>query len=212
MRKENTSIPVEYPRHTKCLITQAEDLQPLIGYEKHYLVKSKSSRFVFCDRIPSEKELISHYTDYPRTTEVSDFTKKRYHEILDRMEPFRESNRLIDVGCGNGLFLLEAKKRGWNVFGTEFSDDAVEFCSSNGIEMTQGPLSIEAFESESFDVVTSFEVIEHINNPREESASFYSLLRRGGLLYVTTPNFNCIERFVNKADYDLIEYPEHLCY
>ena len=203
---------IEYQKHVACLISNAADLSPLKGYEKHFLVKSKASGFVFCDRIPTLKELEAHYSDYPRVTELSSLTKKRYHELLDRFEEYRSTNKLLDVGCGNGLFLQEARNRGWEVYGTEFSDDAVSFCKQHGIEMKQGPLKVSDYELGSFDVLTSFEVLEHINNPRAESSAFHSLLRKGGLLYVTTPNFNCLERYVNGADYDLIEYPEHLCY
>jgi len=38
------------------------------------------------------------------------------------------------------------------------------------------------------------------------------LLKKGGLVYITTPNFNAVERFLLKGDYNIIEYPEHLCY
>ncbi|MBX2958846.1 MAG: hypothetical protein KF732_02715 [Flavobacteriales bacterium] len=41
---------------------------------------------------------------------------------------------------------------------------------------------------------------------------FYRLLRKGGLVYITTPNFNAVERYLLKGDYAIIEYPEHLCY
>ena len=201
-----------YRKHEQCLLTGAKDLEPLKGYEKDYLVKSKSSGFVFCERIPEIEELEKHYTDYPRVTELPALTKKRYAELLDGFEPYRKANNLLDVGCGNGLFLLEAKKRGWNVFGTEFTKDAVDFCRGNGILMKEGPLRVNDYDLEKFDVITSFEVIEHINYPAAESSNFRELLRKGGLLYVTTPNFNCTERCALGPKYDIIEYPEHLCY
>jgi len=201
-----------YHSHDRCLLSGAQDLKVLKGYEKDHLVRSSSSGFVFCSRIPERKELEDHYKDYPRSTELSNLRLKRYSVLLDEFEKFRSTNRIIDVGCGNGLFLAEAKKRGWNVYGTEFTSDAVERCQSQGIQMKQGPLTLDDMLLEGFDIVTSFEVIEHINNPLEESLNFKALLRKGGLLYVTTPNFNCIERYVLGSKYDVIEYPEHLCY
>jgi 2-polyprenyl-3-methyl-5-hydroxy-6-metoxy-1,4-benzoquinol methylase len=63
-----------------------------------------------------------------------------------------------------------------------------------------------------FDVVVSMEVLEHINNPLEEINNIYKLLRKGGLFYFTTPNFNALERYLLKSDYNIISYPEHLCY
>ena len=68
------------------------------------------------------------------------------------------------------------------------------------------------FPAEYFDVVTSFEVIEHINHPLEEMACVVHFMRPGGLFYCTTPNFNAIERYKLKSAYRVICYPEHLSY
>lgn len=128
------------------------------------------------------------------------------------MEKYRKTNRLLDSGCGLGWFLTVAKERGWEVFGTEFSQAAVSICSEKGITMKEGALSVSMFEENYFDVITSFEVIEHINNPHDELNSISRLLRPGGLFYCTTPNFNSAMRYYLGADYNIIEYPEHLSY
>ena len=78
--------------------------------------------------------------------------------------------------------------------------------------MQKGVLTLSNYDLESFDIITSFEVIEHINNPREELNNFHKLLRKGGITYVTTPNFNSILRYRLKSAYNVICYPEHLSY
>ena len=98
------------------------------------------------------------------------------------------------------------------MYGTEFTDEAIKKCTSEGIMMKKGKLDPSWYEPEAFDVVTSFEVIEHINNPVEEVRHIHQVLRKGGLFYVTTPNFNAIERFILKDKYNVIQYPEHLSY
>lgn len=199
--------------HKKCLITGANDLYPLKGYEKNYLVKSKSSGFVFCSKIPTEEELFNHYNNYPIGYGTdSAITTIRINEVLDEFEQFRKTNKMLDVGCGPGLFLIEAKKRGWEVYGTEFTDKQLEYLKNKGINTLKGKLTDESFEENMFDVIISSEVIEHINNPVEEMQQFHRLLRKGGLVYITTPNFNAIERYLLKGDYEIIEYPEHLSY
>jgi 2-polyprenyl-3-methyl-5-hydroxy-6-metoxy-1,4-benzoquinol methylase len=199
--------------HSRCLITNAQDLYPLKGYEKNYLVKSKSSGFVFCSKIPTDEEILKHYTNYPIGYGVdSAITTIRINEVLDGFEKFRKTNNMLDVGCGPGLFLIEAKKRGWEVYGTEFTDNQLAYLHDKGINTLKGKLTNDSFEDELFDVIISSEVIEHINNPLEEMKHFHRLLRKGGLVYITTPNFNAIERFLLKGDYAIIEYPEHLCY
>lgn len=198
--------------HQQCLICKSEKLVPLFSYQKAHLCKCTSCGFVFSRQIPTTEELAEHYQGYGRNDYLSPITIKRYHELLDQMEPFRKTNRLIDVGCGIGYFLEVAKERGWEVYGTEYTDEAVRICKEKGILMHQGVLDPQQYESETFDVITSFEVIEHINNPKEEIANFNKLLRPGGLVYVTTPNFNSLLRYRLKAAYNVITYPEHLSY
>ncbi len=198
--------------HTHCLVCNSSNLKPLSAYEKAHLCKCSDCGFVFAQHIPSEQELIDYYDGYGRNDYLSLVTIKRYNELLDAMEPFRKTNKLLDVGCGIGYFLEVAKERGWEVHGTEYTDRAMEICSAKGIQMKQGKLDPANYEAESFDVITSFEVLEHINNPLEETNNFNQLLRKGGLVYLTTPNFNSLLRHRLKERYDVITYPEHLSY
>ncbi|HYV91960.1 MAG TPA: class I SAM-dependent methyltransferase [Chitinophagales bacterium] len=181
-------------------------------YSAFHLVKCASCGFVFSQKIPTEQELIDLYNHYGRDDYLSPVTVKRFHQILDALEKFRQTNNLIDVGCGIGYFLEVAKERGWNVYGTEFTDDAVRICRDKGIMMHQGKLDPENYEPHSFDVVISIEVIEHINNPLEETRNFKSILRTGGCIYLTTPNFNALSRIILKEKWNVLAYPEHLCY
>lgn len=197
--------------HNRCLISGKTALKKLKGYEKSYLVKSPIG-FVFCSRIPTEDELIKHYNSYPREVIISPFTIKRYNELLNNFEKYRKKGKILDVGCGVGSFLLEAKKRGWDVYGSEYTDEAIRKCEAEGIKMNKGKLNPSWFLAEEFDIITSFEVIEHINYPKAEIQNMHRLLRKGGLLYITTPNFNAIERFILRDKYSNIEYPEHLSY
>lgn len=198
--------------HKTCLICDSTELKDLYGYEKAFLCRCKNCGFTFSRKIPTDLELDEHYKGYSRNDYLSPITIKRYQELLDQMEPYRKNNRILDVGCGIGYFLEEASKRGWEVYGTEYTDEAVSICQAKGINIQKGILNPSNYESEFFDVITSFEVIEHINNPQEEVTNFNILLRKGGLVYATTPNFNSLLRYRLKAAYNVITYPEHLAY
>lgn len=195
-----------------CLVCQSTHLISFKGYEQQYLVKCSSCNFVFCKRRPSLDELKAHYSLYPRANSISKITMKRYDDLLDKFEPYRKTNNIIDVGCGDGFFLEVAKKRKWNVFGTEFTQNAIEVCQQKGIKMTISPLGPTCYERDFFDIITSFEVIEHISNPVQELNSYSSILRKGGIVYVTTPNFDSVSRTILKSKWNVIEYPEHLSY
>jgi 2-polyprenyl-3-methyl-5-hydroxy-6-metoxy-1,4-benzoquinol methylase len=200
--------------HDKCILCSSSRLSDLQGYERHEMCKCTSCGFVFMKRIPTLEELGEHYKLYSYTNDsnVSPVTIKSFEALLDDFEPFRKNNLILDVGCGKGYFLNEARKRGWQVYGTEFSEQAVKICREKGITMYQGDLNPSEFGGLKFDVVYNSEVIEHVNNPTLQFAKMNELLRTGGLLYMTTPNFNCYLRHKYKADYNIIEYPEHLGY
>lgn len=200
--------------HKNCLICNSSLLKPLRGYESKYLQKCKNCGFVFIYKIPTKEELDTYYATYAYSGDdyISEITIKRYNELLDSFEPFRQTNKLLDIGCGRGYFLEVAKKRGWQVYGTEYSQKAIEICINKGFSMNQGKLNENNYSLEEFDIITSFEVIEHINNPLEEISIIKKLLRKEGLFYCTTPNFNSLSRYYLKAEYNIICYPEHLSY
>jgi len=224
----------EKNRHDACFICGSNTLVAMPRYSRHHLCRCKNCGFVFCRSVPTEEELIAHYKSYGRNDYLSSVTVKRYHELLDKFEsqmldrPAAKSSsktesgtegrersaplRVLDWGAGIGYFLETAKERGWEVYGTEYTSHAVEICCEKGITMFQGPLSAVDMPGNSFDLITSFEVIEHINNPMEEMERIIDLLKPGGLFYCTTPNFNSLLRYYLKDDYNVITYPEHLSY
>lgn len=199
--------------HKNCMICNSPDIKNLKGFEENYLVKCNKCGFVFSERIPSDKELIDYYKKvYQRNDYLSPITIKRYNELLDEFEKYRKTNKILDIGSGIGYFLVEAKKRGWDVFGTELTEDSIQICKEKGIIMHQGVLNPDNYKPETFDVITSFEVIEHINYPKRELANIYQILRRGGVFYFSTPNFNSLERFYLSGKYSVVCFPEHLSY
>lgn len=200
--------------HTACTLCGDNKIRKLKGYYEKGLMKCRGCGFVFMEKIPSHEELDFHYGSYSYESAgyLSPLTIKSYNSLLDEFEPYRKTNNILDVGCGRGWFLAQALKRGWKVYGTEYSKTAVRICQETGINIKEGVLDATNFDTEMFDVITSFEVIEHINNPNEELKEIYKLLRTGGLFYCTTPNFNSLMRYYLKADYNVIGYPEHLSY
>ncbi|MFT6246517.1 MAG: 2-polyprenyl-3-methyl-5-hydroxy-6-metoxy-1,4-benzoquinol methylase [Salibacteraceae bacterium] len=163
--------------------------------------------------IPSAETLNEYYSNsYERTSYLSPITVNRYNEILDRFEEFRKTGNLLDVGAGYGFFLEIARQRGWNVHGTELTDEAVNHCTDKGLTMFKGELQNIDFGDLEFDVIITIEVIEHVYNPVEYLNKMHKVLRKGGKLYLTTPNFNSYLRHRLKENYNVIEYPNHLGY
>lgn len=97
--------------------------------------------------------------------------------------------RLLDVGCGAGYFLDAAREAGWQVQGVELSPAAVQVARNNlHLDVYQGTLSAAGLPGEAFDVVTMFEVLEHLRTPGLTLAEAWRILKPGGLLAVLVPN------------------------
>jgi len=163
---------------------------------------------------PTLEQLIKCYSTYSYSNAVNApaATTASYKKLLNEFEPYRKTNRILDYGCGQGWFLEEAKKRKWEVWGVEYSEAAIRLGKEKGIKI----LSIEdteSFEPGFFDIVVLIEVIEHVTDIHEPLRSIQKWLRQGGLLYCTTPNFNALNRFIQKKEnFRIISWPEHLSY
>lgn len=196
----------------RCPLCASVALKKIKGYSSAFLTRCDQCSFVFSDRKATDQELQEHYRKYPRANAISGITIKRYQELLERLEPFRRTANLLDVGCGDGHFLSVARDRGWKVHGTEYTAEAVNVCAAKGIQTFHGSLSSAPLDQVKFDVITSFEVIEHLQHPLEEVKAMFLLLRPGGACYLTTPNFNSVSRRLLGPRWTVIEYPEHLSY
>lgn len=195
-----------------CLLCNSNNLVVLEDFKKDHLCKCRDCGFVFAQKIPSMQELLDEYAKYPRNDEISPITIRRYPYLLKLFEKYRENNTIIDVGAGDGHFIETAKIAGWEAYATEFDDRAVELCRQKGVHVEQGKLDASKYPSAFFDVIFSSEVLEHINNPVEEIRNFNKILRKGGVVYITTPNLNSLSFRFLKHKWNIFHYPEHLCY
>jgi 2-polyprenyl-3-methyl-5-hydroxy-6-metoxy-1,4-benzoquinol methylase len=96
---------------------------------------------------------------------------------------------LLDVGCGKGWFLEAARERGWQVQGVELcAEVAKETMERVGTQVYIGNIFDVELPSETFDLVTMFDVIEHLEAPIEALRICYRILKPGGALALSTPN------------------------
>ncbi len=99
--------------------------------------------------------------------------------------------RLLDVGCATGTFLNRVRAKGWQVEGVEAGEHLAWFARERyGLNVHTGQIEdvLDCFEFESFDVITLWDVIEHLRQPIEVLNGLYRILKPGGNLYLATPN------------------------
>jgi 2-polyprenyl-3-methyl-5-hydroxy-6-metoxy-1,4-benzoquinol methylase len=105
---------------------------------------------------------------------------------LEEMVPSHNGHRLLDVGAHVGVFVEVAQERGWDAQGLEPSVWAVDEGRKRGLNVIQGTLRDAELDSESFDVVTMWDVVEHLIDPATDIREAARLLKPGGVLCVHT--------------------------
>jgi SAM-dependent methyltransferase len=96
---------------------------------------------------------------------------------------------LLDVGCGDGSFLVRMKSRGWDVAGVDFDAKAIATAKrKHGLNLHHGDLAQVNFPGDKFDAITLNHVIEHVPLPLDLLAECRRILKPGGRLIVVTPN------------------------
>jgi SAM-dependent methyltransferase len=134
---------------------------------------------------------------------VTDPAERALGRLLSLLGPLRETARhglmwlpgecrgkLLDVGCGSGLFLKHMQALGWEVSGVEPDRNAAQIAREALVhgDVVAGELHQAEFAPESFDAVTLSHVIEHVPDPDDALAICHRLLRPGGRLVLSTPN------------------------
>lgn len=124
---------------------------------------------------------------------------------------YRGEGRLLDVGCGSGEFLQRMQARGWNVEGLDISADHCARVSANiGAPVHTGILPGADLEPERYDVVTFWQVLEHVHDPIATLAAARTLLAPGGSVVASTPNFASWSRGRFGRQWIGLDPPRHL--
>ena len=105
---------------------------------------------------------------------------RRLDEIVAGLSPYRQNNRLLDVGFGVGALLTAAARVGWSVDGVEVSRTASEHMQGLGMDLFYGELAEANYADGCFDIVTASEVLEHAPDPLGMLAEIARILRPGG--------------------------------
>jgi ubiquinone/menaquinone biosynthesis C-methylase UbiE len=130
---------------------------------------------------------------------------------LNRIAPLvrAKSPRLLDVGSSVGCVIEAALKRGWQAVGIDVSASAVEFCRERNLPCRLVAGATLPFPDHSFDVLTAWHVIEHVENVESTLAEWFRVLRPGGVMALETPDAASPIVRVRGSKYRKFWAPEH---
>ena len=117
----------------------------------------------------------------------------------------------LDIGCSSATLLAEAKKTGWNVTGLDFEKNAIASAESKGVFILKKPIELLGIKRE-FDLISMFEVVEHLSNPKETLQACYAASTKGGSIVVTVPNIEGFEFETLGLYHTNVCPPSHLNY
>jgi SAM-dependent methyltransferase len=162
----------------------------------------------------SEK-LISFYTNYPTSSlewhqNESEFYRRIYQRGIKLFNPHRGGPKLLDIGCSSGYFLSIAAQDGLEAFGIEPNAQEARYAVTNGIQVIGSTIDDLTHEERGFDVITLWDVLEHILEPMSYVENLRVLLRNKGLIFVQVPTSDSLAARILRDKCNMFDGIEHL--
>ncbi len=135
-----------------------------------------------------QEEFDDRYQRPEDEQQIQERRRSLYRGFLARHRPAPGRNRLLDVGCGTGEFLLLARAAGWDVTGIEIAKAGVEGARRAGLTVHLGSLTTLPLPESSFDLVTLWNVLDFVPDPVEQARAAHRILVHGGVLAARVVN------------------------
>lgn len=193
-----------------------------VSGEKFQLKKNEKYGFLETFPQPKTNQLSEYYKteDYISHTDAKrNWFEKAYHLVrrfslkqkLKLINGFKtETKTLLDVGCGTGDFLKTAKENNWTVSGIEPNADARSIANQKTENAVFDIEQLNNFESNSFDVITLWHVLEHLPDLEHQISILKKLLKPKGRLVVAVPNYKSFDANYYNQFWAAYDVPRHL--
>lgn len=124
---------------------------------------------------------------------------RRWVKIIQK---YKASGKLLDVGCGEGFFLAYAG-RYYDAHGIDISEYAIREAKyrANQVTISLGDATNLDYKNESFDIVTCFDLLEHLPDPQLAIQEFYRVLKNNGIVIIRVPNTDSIGARLKKEEW-----------
>lgn len=202
----------------------------LCGSIQYHIIKKESDRRIIgmcasCHfvqvypRVTKRAYNAVHFDDWehdnPYIAELSTHIAY-FRKVITYLRPYlnkRPHIKLLDVGCAIGALIFVAREQGIEAEGIDIAKSAVSYAQKQHLPVSRGTCSTwftKTHYANHYDVITAFEVIEHEENPLQMMRIIYTMLRPGGTIALTTPDFNTLFRVIMGNNWIGYQHQEHL--
>ncbi len=198
-----------------CLVCSNDKFNLFCNKNRFRIVKCSKCDFIFVNPIPSRSELDKFYKNFDYRSPISSELvirndAKRSLRVISRFATGKQD--LLDMGCGRGFFLDEARAIGWKVFGIDYSQKTTDY-ASNMLNLDVKRDDILLYQTnKKFSLITMNQVIEHVLQPKRLIKKCHDLLNSNGYLYIATPNIKSLSARVFGCEFEHLIPPEHVSF
>ncbi|MFH1777508.1 MAG: class I SAM-dependent methyltransferase [Candidatus Omnitrophota bacterium] len=176
------------PKYVNCNLCQSKETKVLIKEDLFDIVECRICGLIYQNPRSTQDEILDQFVSDRVVAEHKkqvwyDAKINLFRKNLKKIESYVQKGRLLDVGCGYGTFLTEAKNHGWQVQGVEIAKAAHDYCKEKlGLEVFSGTLKEAHFSDQYFDVVTLWEVLDLVPDPLREFKEVKRILKPDGII------------------------------
>ena len=128
-----------------------------------------------------------------------------------RIEKYSTKGKILDIGCGRGLFMNIMRQGGWNVEGSELNKETASYAEQvYGLKVYSEKITDHSLKPESYNVINVCGVLEHLKEPNEVLNECHHLLKNDGLLVVLVPDIRSLEFKIGRENWFHLDLPFHL--
>jgi len=194
----------------ECVLCLSKIKKTLYKFEGFEIFKCANCNLVYVKLFRSKINDNLYDDDYGRKIYMGfrpEGDSRYIEKVLGEIREIKGEGKLLDIGCGSGKFLISASKSGYEVYGVEISKKLADNAKRLELDIYNNNIERLNFSSESFDVITMWDVLEHVENPIDVLKKIRGWLKKDGILCIEVPNFGSIFRKLTQKKWiGFIEY------
>jgi len=197
-----------------CPICHSDSYKNHLEHGEVNYIRCKVCDMVYLKDMPSNETLARFYSKDFFNSQTDDFIKNSTQIRKERLASIEAlipgKGRLLDIGCGQGYFLKEAKDKGWDAYGLDISDYAARHSKKvAGVDIFLGHIHDARYEDSFFDVVTLWDVLEHTKDHIKILNEVRRVLKKGGIVVASTPNAGSMDAICHKYKWPYFDFEKY---